>query len=694
MKIGVKITLLAACPVLLVTAAVLATLLVQQRALHREVNVVTREQAYDESAKIAQSAYWICSSTEVRNQRRLTRDLGVVHELLQRRGGLHVAPEAVTWQAVNQLTRDKVAVTLPRMLVGDTWLGQIASAGEHAPIVDDATTFTSDFCTIFQRMNDAGDMLRVCTSVKKKDGGRAIGTFIPARNPDGSQNPVIAAVLRGEIFRGRAFVVNDWHAAAYEPIWDSAHERVIGMLYAGINLSTINKELHDALTKLVVGKTGYVFVIGASGDQRGTYIVSRNGERDGENLWNAQDASGRLFIQSIIAKALACKDGEIAFETYPWKNPGETSPRTKFAALTYFAPWGWVIGAGTYEDDFDAVNKHLDHAETRMLAWTGGIACVLALLATVAGSGLASRIAGPIGRVIASLREGSARMAAASDQISSASRSLADGASEQAASLEETSASLEEIASMTRRNADNAREAKELATQMRGAADTGADDMREMSIAMEALKNSSDNISKIIKTIDEIAFQTNILALNAAVEAARAGEAGMGFAVVAEEVRNLAQRSAQAARETAEKIEDSVEKSRAGAGLGARVETRLAEIVRRAREVDELVAGIATASREQSQGINQVNTAVTQMDKVTQGNAATAEESASASEELEHQAQALEWAVVDLVALVGSQSQRATTPVPTARVISSHVVEPLQTRRERKAGAALQTSEV
>ena len=251
-----------------------------------------------------------------------------------------------------------------------------------------------------------------------------------------------------------------------------------------------------------------------------------------------------------------------------------------------------------------------------------------------------------------SLSEGSDQVASASGQISSASQSLAEGASEQAASLEETSASLEEIASMTKHNAENALSAKDLSGDTRKAAEIGSANMQEMNLAMADIQSASSNIAKIIKTIDEIAFQTNILALNAAVEAARAGEAGAGFAVVADEVRNLAQRSAQAAKETAEKIGDSIAKSANGVAISAKVTESLNQIVTKARQVDELVAEIANASHEQSQGIDQVNTAVTQMDKVTQSNAASAEESASAAEELTAQASTLRELVADLQKLV------------------------------------------
>ena len=260
-----------------------------------------------------------------------------------------------------------------------------------------------------------------------------------------------------------------------------------------------------------------------------------------------------------------------------------------------------------------------------------------------------------LSQVATALDDGAARVASAAGQLSSTSQSLAEGASEQAASLEQTSASLEELSSMTQRNAENSQRANDLSKQARRAAETGAADIQAMSAAMVAIKTSSDDIAKIIKTIDEIAFQTNILALNAAVEAARAGEAGMGFAVVADEVRNLAQRCAQAARETAAKIEGAITRTRQGAELSAKVSQVLDEILTRARQVDELASEVAGASREQSQGFTQINTAVGQMDRVTQGNAATAEESAAAAEQLNAQAETMRHSARELLALVGSK---------------------------------------
>lgn len=254
------------------------------------------------------------------------------------------------------------------------------------------------------------------------------------------------------------------------------------------------------------------------------------------------------------------------------------------------------------------------------------------------------------------VNEGANQVTSAAEQVTKSSQMVAQGASQQAASIEEISASLEEISGMTRRNTDNATQAKDTARQTSQAADVGLADMERMTKAMDEIKASSDNIAKIVKTIDEIAFQTNILALNAAVEAARAGEAGMGFAVVAEEVRSLAQRCAESARETAAMIEDSVGKSHHGVEISNKVAHGLGEIAGLVRKVDSLIGDIATASAEQNQGIVQVNSAVAQMDSVTQSNAAGAEESASAAEELNAQALALSNMIVELHMLAGTKN--------------------------------------
>jgi methyl-accepting chemotaxis protein len=272
------------------------------------------------------------------------------------------------------------------------------------------------------------------------------------------------------------------------------------------------------------------------------------------------------------------------------------------------------------------------------------------------------------------------------EHLAATSQQLAEGASGQAAALEETSASLEEIASMAKHNADSAGNAKTISEQTLELAEGGATSVTGMRQAMAEITRASTNIAEIVKDIDQISFQTNLLALNAAVEAARAGEAGAGFAVVADEVRRLAQRSAQSAKRTAAMIDDSVQRSERGAAISDEVARAFERIVANAKRVDAVVAEIANGSREQGQGIGQLNSAVASMDEVTQKNAFTAEESARAARALDAQAKMLRGVVADLNALFNAQhSTTVAEPVlsvPNGRNINSF---------ERLNGAMAQT---
>jgi len=288
---------------------------------------------------------------------------------------------------------------------------------------------------------------------------------------------------------------------------------------------------------------------------------------------------------------------------------------------------------------------------------------IISVFATVFGLVMAifttRSITKPLNRAINELSDGSEQVASASGQVSSSSQQLAEGASEQAASLEETSSSLEEMASMTKQNADNAQQADMLMNETKQTVGKANESMKAMGQSMGEISRSGEEIGKIIKSIDEIAFQTNLLALNAAVEAARAGEHGLGFAVVADEVRNLAQRSADAAKNTADLIEEMVKKIKEGSTLVTTTDEAFQEVVNSSAKVAELVGEISAASQEQTSGIDQINKAVAEMDKVVQVNAANAEESASASEELNAQAENMKTVVSSLVALVGGASNGA-----------------------------------
>ncbi len=300
-------------------------------------------------------------------------------------------------------------------------------------------------------------------------------------------------------------------------------------------------------------------------------------------------------------------------------------------------------------------------------------------------------ITSTMGDMALELGEGAEQVASAASQVATSAQSLSQGASEQASSLEETSASMQEMTSMTRRNSEHSQEAAGLMVAVDGQVRESNQALNEMVGSMTAIQESSQKVGKIIKTIDEIAFQTNILALNAAVEAARAGEAGMGFAVVADEVRSLAQRSAQAAKDTAGLIEESIIRAQGGTHNVEQVAAAIAGITTSVAKVKGLVEEVSVASREQAQGFDQVSTAIAQMEKVTQTTAATAEESAAASEELNAQAETAMTVVKRLETLVGGSgerrapkaSRRAKASMPVSKPSAS--VVPMSSRRHLRA---------
>lgn len=315
---------------------------------------------------------------------------------------------------------------------------------------------------------------------------------------------------------------------------------------------------------------------------------------------------------------------------------------------------GEVHGAFEVIQSLDAADKQLSASISKAI-WLVAVGLVImaVLFATLVVRIVSSGVINPIRRVIADLSSGADNLLDAANQVASSSHDLADGAARQAASLEETSSALEEVSSMSKQNADNVNQTSLMAENARKSAEVAQDRMLKMGEAISSIKKSADQTAVIMKTIDEIAFQTNLLALNAAVEAARAGEAGAGFAVVAEEVRSLALRSAEAAKQTAQLIEESQKNAGNGVTAADDVKDILSQIVVGVNKVSQLAKEITVASNEQAQGVEQINSAVSDVDQVTQTNAGISEQAASASEELSGQAKEINDLVHVLADIVG-----------------------------------------
>lgn len=358
----------------------------------------------------------------------------------------------------------------------------------------------------------------------------------------------------------------------------------------------------------------------------------------------------------VIAKGtnIAKTQGNGFYEYY-WTKPGEDQSKT-FPKLSYVQKidgWDWVIGTGVYLDEINtAVAK---------VFWNVFLVSILitVLVIVIVLLTIIKDIVKSMDEITRDLDSSADQVAAASSQLQTVGQKLAEGTTEQAASIQETSATLEESSSMIHQNNQNTIQAAALAKKSKEFADKSNAKMKEMMSSMDKLKKSSSEIGNIIKVIEEIAFQTNILALNAAVEAARAGEAGRGFAVVAEEVRNLAQRSAQAAKDTASIIESNIDLSEQGVDIAKNVYESLMEIDDQTKRVSELLDEISIASNEQTQGIEQINKAIFQMEAVVQANASTANESASASQELSAQTLSMKDIVHRLYAIVEGNSNNS-----------------------------------
>jgi methyl-accepting chemotaxis protein len=428
-RIGIrqKLVVLGVLPPV-VLAVVFVLLLAVQRVrigdrVHEEVDVLVRA----ELERAASSARLLCeaSHAEVTNQVRAA--IQVARDVLARAGGARLDPSTVAWSAKSQVDGRVVEVELPRMLAGATWLGQNRDAGAPTPVVDEVRRLVGGAATVFQRMNAQGDMLRVATNVIAKDGTRAVGTFIPATGADGKPTPVVAAVLRGETYVGRAFVVDAWYVTAYEPLRGPAGE-VVGMLFVGIRQDAIDS-IRAAIRETRIGESGGVFVVGGSGAQRGRYVVAPPGATEG-------DAPDSPELAAAVDRAVAAKGARVEeVET-------AVDGRLQMAALAYFPAWDWVLVARI--DQAEATEASAATTREISVALVASILLTAALLACVVV--LARRGAEKLARPLLDIRTAARRVAKGDVEQAIGHRSD-DEIGELADAFRETLAYVKEVAS-------------------------------------------------------------------------------------------------------------------------------------------------------------------------------------------------------------------------------------------------------
>jgi methyl-accepting chemotaxis protein WspA len=351
------------------------------------------ELAKQNTAQVAKDVYGLCSTINEQLKHEVQNNIIYIKDLIKQSGGISTSSESIEWTVYNQHTREQQKIILPKLLLGNVWLGQISSINTSVPIVDRVKNELLGNCSIFQRMNENGDMIRIATNVINKEGTRSIGSYIPATNKDGSKNEAIEAVLSKTSYTGLGFALNDRYITAYLPLIENS--KVIGMMAYGESLESI-KSLRKSIMDVVVGTTGYVSVIGGTGNQKGIYIISYKGEQDGQSTLDFVDDSLRYYSREAIEELLNGNEHTIVYKKYSKKNYGDEKARHKIAAYIYFKPWDWVINAGTYLDDFYTSKVKIENSIQSLIRTLAIIGLLIFLLALIVATLTSNKLTKPL----------------------------------------------------------------------------------------------------------------------------------------------------------------------------------------------------------------------------------------------------------------------------------------------------------
>ena len=349
MRISLKLTTMGAVLVGVTTAGILGILLWQSSIISKKLTESFDQQANHEIAMAVADAESLLKTQHVTLSKQLENDMNVLMDIVSRHNGIHLLDETVEWKAVNQVTKNASTVQLPKMALGDQWLGQNPDAGLPTPLVDDILGLTGTTCTVFQTMNPQGDLLRVATNILKNNGKRAVGTYIP-------DSSIVAKTIKsGETFRGTAYVVNAWYLTQYRPIKD-ASGKVVGCLYVGILQEGV-KELRKSLRSIVIGATGYLSILSGSGKSAGTIKMHKQSNLEGSSAFTSQDSESAAIYKTLVEAAKQA-DGKPVTQSAMLAEPGSGTKEETILAAIYFKPWDWVIVGTGYIKEF-MENKHV-----------------------------------------------------------------------------------------------------------------------------------------------------------------------------------------------------------------------------------------------------------------------------------------------------------------------------------------------
>lgn len=698
-----KIIALAITAAVLPVLVTIAVTLNQERQVAHTIADEIDKLAHETITHVALDLYNLCDTTNAFVQDDVIQAAKAARRLVSNAGGFALG-RSRELTIHHDYTDEEKTVHLPMLTLGGQPIRPTDDPDQSVPLVDMVRDMTGVPCTIYQRVDEKGDMLRIASSVLTKDGSRGgmLG-YLPFVNVDGAEHSVLKKIINGQEYlgfnqaQGRNWMVN------YLPIRGSDGQ-TIGMIGLGVIVDEINT-LKETVAATRVGKSGYVWAVQGTGPNAGRYIISPNRGRDGENVLNLKDANGQPLVRDIINKALQSTPGNIFYKRYMWKNPTDAEPRKKFAAYVYFKPWDWIIGVGAYEDDYDhvkqAVGGQLRGMLKAILATSAGLLLLLVLAAFLIGNLLAnpirfiSKVAGKVAKgdiagaqktletyepdssllmrrlralipkdetaelmasmhtmtsnlnsLLNQVRKSGIQVTAGTTEIAASARQLEQIVSAEGVSINEASASTKEI-SMT--STELAREmavlnqstsnTAELAANSQAGLDEIRPTMNSLQSGTEGIANKlsrisskADDIGQIVMTITKVANQTNMLSLNAAIEAEKAGEYGQGFAVVAREIRRLADQTAVAALD----IEDMVKEMRsvvqdgvstmadfsnlvdAGSVRMARVGSDLSSIIERTLDLGPRFETISQSMGNQTQGADQINQAMDHLLQTTE----------------------------------------------------------------------------
>lgn len=610
-----------------VTAALLTVVGgVQVSGLARDAGDDVDRLTRDAMVQTTQQAVTLVTTQVATVTDRMASDLRVAQQTFAGAGEVAFgAPEA--WTLTNQTTGATRDVTVPQLLVGGTWLGRTTDPAAMVPVVDDISELLGAAVTVFQKVD--GDMLRVATSVRNAEGNRAIGTAIAATNADGTANAVVSALLAGDAYYGTAQVVGQPYVTGYAPL--VVGEEVVGALFVGVPQTDVDAPLRDALAEVTVGTQGYLTVA----DAAGAWVVPPPGAAVGDAAGQV-DVDGEPYATGLVEAGAELEAGDIAEQRVDLGDAGVAT-----VEVARYAPWGWTIAAWGFDADLKAVSSELEAGAGTLVVTLLVVGLVVALLAVALVVWISGRVVGRVGRLTSALRRVAERdlsvavrgegtdeigvmgtaLGEAIDAMRAALTRMQQGAEavrSTAGRLDGSSGTLEEAAGRTVSRAEGAAGSASVVstevqtvtaamTEMRASIESVAQDVTsasgeaaqavgitaEAGRAADRLASSTSQIAAVLDTVTTIASQTHLLALNASIEAARAGAAGAGFAVVAGEVKDLAQQTSSAIGTIAPVLEAVTRDA-------ADVQASVGRISQAVTTVDELQGAVSAVVEEQS----------------------------------------------------------------------------------------------